>query len=390
MALTTIQDNNKLIQFSKEIRREYVRENLFSPYMGSEITSIIRLISEAKKGGEQINIPLVGRLFGAAKSKGTLVGAEESIRNFGHRVYVDWARHAVATDDAEEQKDSADVFGEAKPLLSDWGKELQRDEIIQALHALPSLSEPSGLGSSNGQRVNGVLYSAANTSQKNAWHTDNEDRVLYGDSVSNYVAGNHLASLANITASMKADASGIKLLKRRARMARPRIRPFRLKDGREYFVAFMGSDAFRDFISDDEVKQADLHGRARENGGMNSNPLFQDGDRIINGVIVREIPEMDEWTKVSGAGADGIDVAPVFLCGQQALALAWGKEPTPTFKKEDDYQFLKGAGVKMCYGIAKLASKFPSETDPMVQPLKDWGVATWYVAALSDAAAGAS
>jgi hypothetical protein len=138
MALTTIQDNNKLIQFSKEIRREYVRENLFSPYMGSEITSIIRLISEAKKGGEQINIPLVGRLFGAAKSKGTLVGAEESIRNFGHRVYVDWARHAVATDDAEEKKDSADVFGEAKPLLSDWGKELQRDEIIQALHGSPA------------------------------------------------------------------------------------------------------------------------------------------------------------------------------------------------------------------------------------------------------------
>lgn len=390
MALTTIQDNNKLVQYSREIRREYVRENLFSPYMGTEITSIIRMISEAKKGGEQINIPLVGRLFGAAKSKGTLVGAEESIRNFGHRLYIDWARHAVATDDAEEQKDSADVFGEAKPLLSDWGKELQRDEIIQALHALPSLSEPSGLGSSAGQRVNGILYSAASSSEKNTWHTDNEDRVLYGDSVVNYVAGNHANSLANIDATMKASASGLKLLKRRARLARPRLRPFRLKDGREYFVAFFGSDAWRDFISDDEVKEADLHGRARENGGMNSNPIFQDGDRIINGVICREIPEMDEWVKVSGAGDGGIDVAPVFLCGQQALAVAWGKEPTPTFKKEDDYQFLKGAGVKMCYGIGKLASKFPSEANPNVQPLKDWGVATWYVAALSDGAAPVS
>lgn len=385
MALTTIQDNNKLVQYSKEIRREYVRENLFSPYMGSSMTSIIRILSEPKKGGEQINIPLVGRLFGGAKSTGTLVGNEESIRNFGHRVYVDWARHAVATNDAEEQKDSADVFGEVKPLLSDWGKELQRDEIILAMHAIPSLAEPAGLGSTNGQRVNGILYKDAVASDRNTWHTDNADRVLYGDAVSNYVPGNHNNSLATITAGMKFSAKVLKLAKRRARMARPRIRPFKLKDGREYYVCFVGSDAFRDFISDPEVIQADLNGRARENGGMNSNPLFQDGDRILNGVIVREIPEMDELTKVTGKGAGGIDVAPYFLCGQQAIAVPWAKEPTPTFKKEDDYQFLKGAGVKMCYGVAKLAAKFPDEKNPSSEPLKDWGVFTGYVAAAADA-----
>lgn len=390
MALTTIQDNNKLVQYSREIRREYVRENLFSPYMGSDMTSIIRLIHEAKKGGEQINIPLVGRLFGAAKSKGTLVGQEESIRNFGHRIYVDWARHAVATDDAEEQKDSADVFGEVKPLLSDWGKELQRDEIILALHALPSLSEPAGLSSSAGQRVNGILYSAATSGNKNTWNTDNADRVLYGNAVSNYVSGNHANSLLAITSGQKLTAAVLKLAKRRARMAKPRIRPFKLKDGREYFVCFVGSDAFRDFISDPAVYDADLKGRARENGGMNNNPIFQDGDRLIDGVIVREIPEMDALTKVEGAGADGIDVAPYFLCGQQAVAMPWAKEPTPTFKKEDDYQFLKGAGVKMCYGVGKLAAKFPTEADPNVQPLKDWGVFTGYVASQSDADIGES
>jgi len=389
MALTTIQDNNKLVQYSKDIRREYVRENLFSPYMGEGMNSIIRILSETKKGGEQINVPLIGRLFAEAKSKGTLVGNEESIRNFGHRIYVDWARHSVATDDAEEQKDSADVFGEVKPLLSDWGKELQRDEIIKALHALPSLSEPAGLSSTNGQRVNGVLYSAASAGQKNTWHTDNADRVLYGDAVSNYVAGNHASSLAAITSGMTFSKSILTLAKRRARKARPRLRPFRLKDGREYFVAFCGSDAFRDFINSQDVNDADLHGRAREAGGMNNNPIFQDGDRILNGVIVREIPEMDELTKVAGAGAGGIDVAPVFLCGAQALAMPWAREPTPTFRTETDYQFIKGAGVKMCYGVAKLASKWVEE-DSSDEPLKDWGVFTTYVAAVSDAEAASS
>jgi hypothetical protein len=42
MASTTVQQNNKLIVFRRQICREYIRENLFSPYMGSAVTSIIR------------------------------------------------------------------------------------------------------------------------------------------------------------------------------------------------------------------------------------------------------------------------------------------------------------------------------------------------------------
>src|SRR5690606_4318678 len=132
MAITTPQTNNKLVQYRKELIKEFVRENMFSPYMGDAPTSIIRTLFDNKKGGEQVNVPLVRSLSGAAKSTGTLTDQEEAISNYGMRVWVDWARHAVATNDAEEQKDSADIFGEAKPMLSDWGKELQRDEIIQA------------------------------------------------------------------------------------------------------------------------------------------------------------------------------------------------------------------------------------------------------------------
>jgi hypothetical protein len=38
MAVTTVDSNNKLVQYTREINREYVRENLFSPYMGSRST----------------------------------------------------------------------------------------------------------------------------------------------------------------------------------------------------------------------------------------------------------------------------------------------------------------------------------------------------------------
>jgi hypothetical protein len=141
MALTFTQTNNKLIVFRKQVFHEYVRENLFSPYMGTDLTSIIRVIPDldkgGKNGGEQINIPLMARLNAQAVSTGSLVGNEETLDNYGFRMWIDWARNAVAINNAEEQKSSIDLFAEAKPMLVDWGKELQRDEICDGLFALP-------------------------------------------------------------------------------------------------------------------------------------------------------------------------------------------------------------------------------------------------------------
>ena len=93
MAVTTVQVNNKLIVFRKEVAREYIRQNLFSPYIGSEMTAIIRVINDLKNGGEQINIPLIARLKGQPIATGTLVGNEESIDNYGYdRAWIDWAK----------------------------------------------------------------------------------------------------------------------------------------------------------------------------------------------------------------------------------------------------------------------------------------------------------
>src|SRR5262252_3839203 len=212
MAVTTIDTNNKLIQFTRDINREFVRENMFSPYMSEGLTAIIRLRNELKAGGEDMNIPLVTRLQGAGVATQTLVGNEERIDNYGMRLRMEWARHAVVTTKAESQKDSADIFGEAKPLLSDWGKELQRDEIIAAMMALLTETLPT---SSGGVRVNGIQYDLASSAQKNTWQNDNSDRILYGDKTSNLSAGNHVTSLSNITtANGKFTSANLSLMKR--------------------------------------------------------------------------------------------------------------------------------------------------------------------------------
>ncbi len=180
MALTSVAANNKLIVFRKEVYREYVRENLFSPYMGTAMSSIIRVITDldkgGKNGGEQINIPLRARLNSQGVGRGTLRGNEEGLDNQGTRFFIDWARNAVVLDNAEEQKSSIDLFAEAKPALVDWGQEKQRDEICDGFYALPSQAAPAGLGSPLGQRVNGVLFDAATAAQRNTWITDNADR----------------------------------------------------------------------------------------------------------------------------------------------------------------------------------------------------------------------
>lgn len=383
MANTTPSTNNKLVQYRKELIREYVRENMFSPYMGSDVNAIIRTIYDNKKGGEQVNIPLVTRLTNAAKSAGTLTGNEEAINNYGMRAWVDWARHAVATTDADEQKDSADIFGEAKPLLSDWGKELQRDEIIEAFASLPSESAPTGLGSSGGQRVNGITYAAATNAQLDAWAVDNSDRILYGNAVGNY-SGDHSVDLAKIdTTSDKFVKASVSLMKRVAKLANPRIRPYKTKDGYEYYVAFAPTTCFRDLKSDMATVHGDALPRSKDN------IIFQAGDLMYDGVIVREVPEIDSfvtntWTSsidgnLKTGGDSSSRVAPVFLCGQSALAMPWAKMPTPTFRDETDYQFIKGVGVKMCYGVAKVFQK-DSNSD-----LTQWGVVNGFFSAAADA-----
>ena len=83
MALTTVQSNNKLIEFTREINREFVRENMFSPYMSEDLNAIIRLRMELKEGGEDMNIPIVTRLTGQGVATETLVGNEEAIDDYG-------------------------------------------------------------------------------------------------------------------------------------------------------------------------------------------------------------------------------------------------------------------------------------------------------------------
>jgi hypothetical protein len=324
----------------------------------------------------------MARLKAGAIGVGSLVGNEEALDNSGMRLWIDWARFAVLINNAEENKSSIDLFAEAKPMLVDRGKELQRDEICDAFYALPSSSSPAGLGTGPGQRVNGILFDAATAAQRNTWITDNADRIQVGTSnTTNLVAGNFASSMSNISDTETASGALLMTAKRRAKKADPHIRPFRLKEnGTEWFVFFCGQEQFRDLANDTDIKTANQNSRAREQQGYLKNPIFADGDLLYNGIIIREIPELSVRlpTFYQTAGATNVQVAPGFLCGQQAQAWCWGMMPKATFRKEDDYQFMRGTGIQMAYGIGKLAKLTPGGN------FKEWGVFTTFFSAIAD------
>jgi len=383
MALSETQSNNKLVKYRDDFIVEWWRENRFSPYQGADMTSIIRVFNDLKAGGEELNIPMLSKARGTGVGSGTLTGNEESLDDYGMRVRVDWARHAIAMKKSEKRKQSADAFGEAKPLLNGWADELRRDETIVALLSLPSESHQADLGSDAGDRVAGIRYSAATATQRNTWNSDNSDRVLYGNATANYNA-THATALANVDATNDLFGLGSsKLMKRLAMNADPAIKPFKVEGtNKEFFVAFHGSNTFADFQAALDAAGIDKDARAREKGGMDDNPLFQGGDELYRGVIHVEVPEIDQYvtstaTSLLTAGAGSIRVNPVFLCGQSSLVFGVGQMPKPTFRESTDYQFVEGAGIEMCYVLAKAFKKWPKTATT----LKQVGMVTGFFAA---------
>ena len=62
------------------------------------------------------------------------------------------------------------------------------------------------------------------------------------------------------------------------------------------------------------------------------------------------------------------------------MAWAIGQMQKPTFRDETDYQFIKGTGIEMAYGIGKMFKKHPKAGTA----LKQWGVATGFFASAAD------
>lgn len=367
MADTSVAAGLTVQQWDAKYFREYLGWNKFAKYMGTSENSIIQVKEDlTKKKGDSITFALVNRLTGAGVTgSNTLEGNEEGMDTRSHKLTVDQIRNAVRVPMLDEQFSAISLRNAAKPVLQDWSMENMRDAIVTALGS-----------------INGVAYGSATEAQKDAWLDDNNDRVIFGATLSNTdsTGGTVAYDFSDSTATIdntadKLTSTLISLAKRRAKKASPQIRPIRVREAgdEEWYVLLCNSMCFRDLRADTAIQQADREARAR---GI-TNPLFTGGDLLYDGVIIREIEQIDSVAE----GASSIAIAPNYLCGAQAIGVGYAMRSN-TVEEVFDYGDKHGVAVREVRGIDKL--EFGTHATVDTTDKKDHGVFTIWAAAVDD------
>jgi hypothetical protein len=367
--------------------------------MGEASTMPIVRLSDLESDGKQINVPLVNQLAGSGVGAGTLRGKEEQIDSYGMPLWADWARNAVANNRASNKESSFNVRSTARALLRNWAKRIVRDDLVDTLLSIPTASIQAGRFQEPGNRVNGIKWSAASSGNKNAWVTANYDRVVFGKAIANYsttfatAVGNVDATDDKMTAAIgslmkqQAQATGVDPNNPGVYNGRPKITPWQQEDSdQEWYLCLVGQRGMRDLKADPVMSQANRDARDRENSPEKTNPIFTGGGLVYDGVIYLEIPEITQRLLLKGVGGSNIDVEPVFLLGQAALAYVTGQMPRPTQLEDGDYDFVTGLGIEAQYGVGKIAkAPLAAGGSATVGDLVDWGMVTGFVSGVANA-----
>lgn len=363
MAETYVPTGLTVQQWDEKYFREYFNANWFKQFMGTGSSKMIQVKEDlTKKPGDAVTFTLVNRLTGQAKGASeTLEGNEEDLTLRSQKLTVREYSHAVKLSKFEAQKTAIDLRQAHKDVLMDWNMELDRNLIIEALGS-----------------INGVAYALASEAEKDAWLVDNSDRVLFGAAISNASSGDHSTALGNVdTTSDKLTPDAISLMKRIAKTANPRVRPFKAKSSigdSDAYVLFAPTQMVRDLAANTSFVSANREARNR---GMD-NPLFTGADYIWENIAIYEIEDIPSLGAVGNSSAV---VRPCYLCGAQALGMAWAMRPQ-TVTEEFDYKRKEGIAIKQWMKIEKL--RFGAgATD--TSDLKDHGIVTGYFAAAADA-----
>ena len=341
-------------QWEDKFFQEYLHDGGFKSLMGTNENAVIQVKEDlTKKSGDSITIALVNRLNNAAVTgTSTLEGNEEDMASRSLRIYVDKRRNAVRIAEMSEQKSAISLRNAARATLLDWAMEDTRDLVILALGSL-----------------NGTAFVDRTAAIADAWLVDNADRVLFGAAAAGLADMSADLALLDTTADLF-NATALDAMVLKAKTCTPKIRPMRDPgNGKRYYVAFANPHAFKNLRDslDTEVLASTVV-------QMEASKLFEGGDIFWNGVIVKETDNLPIYENLGAGGT--AEVTPVYLCGAQALAVAYAKR-WRTVTEEFDYGDKYGVAIDGIYGVRKIIfGSGAGDTDD----LKDHGVVTGYFA----------
>lgn len=366
MAQTAVPTNARVVRYQNDFFREFIRNNKYSKYIGTDENSPIQSVEDLSKGkGEKVKIYLINQL-GATTANGgirtgyqTLKGYETPMDTRSNELTIGLSRFAVTIWESDKQFSAIDLVEARRAVLMDNFKTYFRDRINTAL------------GSMSIDGTTHYAYADADeTTIKDVWVANNSDRVLFGAGVGSFA--DHSADLGQLdTTNDIVNEANLKLLKDKAKTANPIVRPIRVRDDEEWYVVFMGSKLFRQA----QTALATLNREAWVRASGDNNPLFTGGDLIYDGMIIKEVPEIGSLAGTPGASGT-TSVAPAYLLGAQGLGYAIALR-SKMIEQVDDYGEVNGAGVKMLDQVAKLY--FGTGASDTTTP-RQHGVVTGYFA----------
>ena len=348
-----------------EFFRDYVRMSRYKRYFGTDEAAMFQIKEDlTRKKGDTVTFALVNELTGSGVTgNSTLKGNEERLGSRSDTLIVDVLRHAVAVDDWDVQKSVIDLRNAARVQLREWAQKMLRDACTTALG-----------------HIDGIAFETATNAQRDTWSVNNRDRTVYGTTTVTQTT--FASAISAVTAAAQLSPSILSLMKRLAQAASPKIKPLYVKEmDQEWYVAFIGPRAWRDLTEDNPTTNIlTLANRDARVRGVD-NPLFTGDSLVWDGMILREIPEIAAVSTTVYSVTTASAIEPVYLCGAQAVGLAWAQR-TKSTTDVDDYEFLHGVGVQEIRRVQKLRFGTAAGTDTTTP--KDHGIVTAFVGAAPD------
>ena len=345
MAVTSFTHANALTieKWSASLFKQVLGDIYFGKFVGKTDKDIIQTKTDLlKEKGDNITFGLRMKLSGAGKKDDEdLEGNEEALTFHDFNAVLHMRQNAVrAAGKMTLRRTAFDIKSEARDGLSDWLTDKIDEDTTLVL---------SGLANSD------LSLSAVAPSTNRKWYG--------GQTVGSSGTPAVLEAVANDAAIDSATANlfgpmVISAIKRKAKLATPKIRPVRV-DGKDYYVIFIHPFQMKALRATYEWKQSQYHAAVR---GL-KNPIFSGAEGIIDGVIIHEYDKIETRLGAGGSTAteyfesgdnchNGIYVARALFCGAQAGVHAYGQYPG-WYEKMFQYGRIPGVATDVIMGVAK-------------------------------------
>lgn len=337
-------------KWSVALFREALGDLYFQRFVGKNDKSIIQQKFDfTKDAGDTITFALLKGLKSAGVTDDDeLEGNEEALEYAPFSVGIFLRGNSVKLrGKMTRQRTLMDMRADAKTGLADWLKQKLEHDIIRAACGM---ANDIGKITASAPSANRVFFGGQNSSGTLASVSD----LASVDSTTNHLFGTEV----------------IKLLKRKAKMARPRIRPA-IVDGKEYYCAWVHPLHSKSLTSEDAWLKAQREANVRGS----KNPIFSGALGVFDGVVIHEhdgLPFANTGETFDAGDEAGTTAARGVLTGAQALTIGYAQTPA-WMEKEFDYQRKPGVATDVIYGIAK--TKFEDE---------DYGLITFNTAVVPD------